>query len=196
MKRTYILAVIFSILFVQAAYSQPKAIGLRTGIMGIEASYQHSIKSTQFLELDLGLDYGYNAIGNPGFKVTGIYNFTVARPAWTERGVWGLYAGPGISLGYVNDRVTYFEESRKIHPLDNGFMLSVTGQVGLEYTFWFPLQLSVDIRPYLGFHVNNGNVRKIMNDGMIISMNYGSKIGFYDNGLLGFIPTISARYRF
>ena len=36
------------------------------------------------------------------------------------------------------------------------FNLGVAGQVGLEYTFWFPLQLSFDIRPVLGLGFNYG----------------------------------------
>ena len=28
--------------------------------------------------------------------------------------------------------------------------------VGLEYTFWFPLQLSVDFRQHIGFGFGNG----------------------------------------
>lgn len=170
------------------AEAQPRAAGLRIGATGFDASYQHSI-GNNFVEAEAGLAFGPIT---PGFKATALYNFVFARPAWTDRGTWGLYAGPGLSLGYVSDRLTYTmlisnEEGmtyrRRIHPVEYGFMMSVAAQIGLEYTFWFPLQLSVDIRPYFGFHVN-GNAR------------YSSRVGFYNYGMMGFIPTVSARYSF
>ena len=127
-----------------------------------------------------------------GIKAAASYNFIFARPAWSDRGTWALYAGPGVAMGYVSDRTTYTilrydgmrEYPLKVHPADHGFMFALSGQVGLEYNFWFPLQLSVDIRPYFGFHVNDGYY------------SYGSKTGFYNYGLMGFIPTLSVRYRF
>jgi hypothetical protein len=54
-------------------------------------------------------------------------------------------------------------------------MFGIVGQVGLEYTFWFPLQLSADLRPRLCY----------VNDSL------------WEHGLShGFIPTISVRYHF
>lgn len=187
---------ILIVLFCCLAYianAQPKAVGIRTGVIGFEVSYEHTTFNSDFIEAEMGLDFGYSANGNPGIKFTGIYNFTLARPAWTERGTWALYAGPGISMGYVNDMVRYRSGDFIKRHSDNGFMFSVAGQAGLEYTFWFPLQLSVDLRPYFGFHINDGTTVHYNNGDKI---NYGSKIGFYNNGLFGFIPSISVRYRF
>ena len=169
MKRI-ILSAAIAVMAVISASAQPRAVGARLGASGFEASYQHTLGSN-FIEADLGLDY----LGRPGFKAEALYNFVFARPAWTDRGTWGLYivhwktGNPGIDNTYRNWRGR-----------DYGFMMSVTGQIGLEYTFWFPLQLSVDIRPYIGFHVSES----------------GFGTGFYNNGLFGFIPTVSARYRF
>ncbi len=86
----------------------------------------------------------------------------IAQPDWTSRGEWGFYAGPGASLGYG---------------FNNSFHIAAVGQVGLEYTFWFPLQLSVDLRPQFGVAVHDG-------------------AHFYKGGLFGFVPTIGVRYRF
>lgn len=176
-----------------AAMAQPKAVGLRLGATGLEASYEHNISRDQFIEANLGLDFGYNVVGNPGLKVSGVYNFVWARPAWTTQGSWALYAGPGITLGFVDDLVPYEigEGIRGYH--DNGFAIGVTGQVGLEYSFWLPLQLSVDLRPCIGLHINDGRFRDPYTNTIV---KYGSKVGFYDNGLLGFAPTISVRYLF
>lgn len=109
-----------------AASAQPKAIGLRFGY-GAELSYQHTMGGANFLEADLGLgEFRY-------FNAAVAYNFMIAQPSWTDRGEWGFYAGPGVAVGA-------------------GEYLSVglAGQCGLEYTFWFPLQLSIDVRPQLG----------------------------------------------
>ena len=94
-------------------------------------------------------------------------------------------------MGYVNDEVHFkaADGVNIVRYLDNGFMLGICGQVGLEYTIWFPLQLSVDLRPVIGMHSNSGYTA---HDGP----HYGTRVGFYDNGLLGFAPTISVRYRF
>lgn len=178
-----------------SAYAQPRAAGLRLGVCGFEASYQHTMNKNQFVEGNLGLDFGYGAQGSPGIRATGIYNFIWAQPAWTNQGSWALYAGPGVTLGYVNDQVHYKVGNEVPNFLDNGFMFGICGQVGLEYTFWFPLQLSVDLRPAIGFHVNNG-IRYVDPISHVKSDRYGSRVGFYDNGLLGFSPTISVRYRF
>ena len=154
------LLIIASVLgFAAVASAQPKAIGGRLGY-GLEASYQHYLGNPNFLQVDAGLDlYG----GEAGFKATGTYNFTFAQPDWTPRGQWGWYAGPGVTLGS-----TYFNDA-------NNFFFGLVGQIGLEYTFWFPLQLSVDFRPTLG--ICDGE--------------------FWTNGIVfGFVPTISVRYSF
>lgn len=176
-----------------ALAAQPKSIGLRTGAMGFDASYQHTTLKNQFIEGNIGLDFGYNAKGQPGIKATAIYNFVWARPAWTQKGSWELYAGPGLSLGYVYDIVPYKVGKDIIGIDDNGFMLSFAAQVGIGYRFWFPLELSLDIRPYFGMHVNDGKIREKNSDVIIY---HDCKVGFYDNGLLGFAPMLSVRYRF
>ena len=40
-----------------AAMAQPKAVGLRLGATGLEASYEHNISRDQFIEANLGLDF-------------------------------------------------------------------------------------------------------------------------------------------
>lgn len=171
---------------------QPESIGVRVGTMGIDLSYNHALDFTQFLQADLGLDFGYNTSGVPGIKATALYNYTWAHPAWTESGRWALYAGAGLSVGYVEDAVPYSIAEKLITGIyDSGLMLAVAVQAGLSYTFDFPLQLAIDIRPYFGMHHNDGKVR--IGD---IEYDYGGKTGFYDNGLMGFIPTISVRYMF
>ena len=134
-----------------AATAQPRAIGARMG-WGFEASYQHTVKGADFVEADLGL-FTFESL-----NVAAVYNFMIAQPAWTDRGEWGFYAGPGaaLGLGLIGN---------------SGFNLAAAGQVGLEYTFWFPLQLSFDIRAQLGATFGHGF--------------------YYDIG-----PSLGVRYRF
>ena len=156
-KIILIAALVFGVAF--AASAQPRAVGGRL-MYGIEASYQHYVGGENFVEANLGLFTLY------ALQATATYNFMLAQPAWTARGEWGVYAGPGATLGlnYAGRR--------------NEFVFAAVGQVGLEYTFWFPLQLSVDLRPQIGIAAGNGGVR------------------FYNDGMLGFVPTIGVRYRF
>ena len=132
--------------FAVAAAAQPKAVGIRFGY-GVEASYQHSL-GNNFVEANLGLE-AFNVL-----NVAATYNWMIAQPQWTDRGEWGLYAGAGAAVG-----------------LDKTIRIGAAGQVGLEYTFWFPLQLSVDIRPQLGL------VNSVF-------------------GIWGWAPCLSVRYKF
>ena len=119
--------------FAAAAVAQPRAIGVRIGNGG-EVSYQHTL-GENFLEVDGGLGLGFDGTFNVG--ATGIYNFMIAQPQWTSQGEWGVYAGPGVAVGLGLGEASYFS-------------LAVAGMVGLEYTFNFPLQLSLDVRPQIG----------------------------------------------
>ena len=119
--------------FAVAASAQPRAIGLRGG-WGAELSYQHGF-GADFLQADLGLNTFDSVHGSV------VYNFMIAQPAWTSRGEWGFYAGPGASVGLGVGEANYFT-------------LGAAGMVGLEYTFWFPLQLSIDFRQHIG--IGNG----------------------------------------
>lgn len=121
--------------FAVAAAAQPRAIGLRGGY-GVEATYQHSL-GANFIEANLGLG-GFNSL-----NVAATYNWMLVQPNWTSKGDWGVYAGPGAALGLG------FGDAA-------GLNIAVAGQVGLEYSFWFPLQLSLDIRPQLGLHTGGG----------------------------------------
>ena len=176
------------------ASAQPRAIGIRSGITGLDVSYLHDTGKKSFVQTELSVDFGYAGSAAPGFKATALYNFVVARPAWTDKGSWAIYTGPGLSLGYVQDRVNYREGNFRYHPLDYGFMLSIAVQAGLEYAFDFPLQLAADLRPYFGMHVNDGVTRRV--DAITDRVEFKSKTSFYNNGWFGFIPSISIRYRF
>ena len=125
-----------------AAVAQPKAIGIRGGIFEQELSYEHWFtifdNDYDFLEAELGV---FN--GN-GFKATAMYNITFAQPEFTDRGEWGIYAGPGVLAGYGAYKV---EDSEGHMKNKSAPFIGAAAQLGVEYTFWFPLQVSVDFRP-------------------------------------------------
>ena len=141
MKKVFIL--VAAVLgFAVAAVAQPKAIGLRGGPFEQELSYEHWFtifdNDYDFAEFELGV------FGGNGFKATGMYNFTFAMPEFTDRGEWGLYAGPGLMVGYGSYKTVEPDGAIKNHARP---FFGAAAQLGLEYTFWFPLQLSVDFRP-------------------------------------------------
>lgn len=151
-----IIAVISLFAVAAVASAQPRAIGGRLG-SSLEASYQHNVGGENFFEIDLGL------VNFLSFNGTVSYNFMIAQPDWTPKGEWGFYAGPGVSMG-----ASFL----------GAFNVGLAANVGLEYTFWFPLQLAVDLRPTIGVNVNRAGAY------------------YYWEGLYGFIPTFAVRYCF
>ncbi|MBR1405666.1 MAG: hypothetical protein IJ578_01865 [Bacteroidales bacterium] len=126
-----------------AASAQPKAIGIRGFFEQWQLSYEHYLGDPNFLEFDLGMSRYANS--NTGFDLVGTYNFMLARPDFTPRGDWGLYLGPGAAFG------TYYSYNDDKEKGENKAYFGLVAQLGLEYTFWFPLQLSVDVRPLIPF---------------------------------------------
>ena len=155
MKKFIIFAL--AVLISAIAAAQPRSIGGRFGY-GAEVTYQHTV-GKNFVELDLGYNYAR------AFNATAKYDFVVAKPQWTPKGTWEFYVGPGLFVG------SNFN--------DMPFIFGISAQVGLAYTFEFPLQLSVDIMPTGGIYLKNGG-----------------GVAFNMPGLFGFVPTIGVRYSF
>lgn len=124
MKKT-ILIVALLLGSVISMVAQSRAIGLRSFQ---EISYQHSLGSSNMFQLDAGV-FGYP---NTGIQATGIYNWMFPI-SWDYEGSWNWYVGPGASVGMKN----------------SGAFVGVSGMIGIEYNFWFPLQLSIDYRPII-----------------------------------------------
>ncbi len=143
------------------------AIGLRLGDsdgFGAEVSYQRGLSQKNRLEFDLGWrnrnNYYYN---NARFvKLTGLYQWV-----WNIEGDFNWYVGAGG--GIANGSYNYKDEGKRY--TDNYTYAFIAGDIGIEYLFDFPLQLSLDFRPEVYFS------DRVKDD-------YGSDIG------------ISARYRF
>ncbi len=121
MKKILVIAALL-LGFAAAASAQSRAIGLRGGY-GIELSYQHTLSSENFLEADLGLT-------GKTFNLAGIYNFNLT----SFGNGFNVYGGPGVAVGGGHGT----------------FNLGIAGQLGIEYLFDIPLQVSLDLRPQLG----------------------------------------------
>lgn len=136
MKRTvkiFAVAVVALIGFATVSYAQPRAIGVNLGY-GASLSYQHGLGDANMIDL---------AVEVPGFSGIGatctydwIDPFNAPVP-WNEKGEWHWYMGVGAGAGMAgwNGAAGY---------------AGVVGHFGIEYDFWFPLQLSLDWRPNVG----------------------------------------------
>lgn len=140
MKKNILLATLLFGLTIstQAQNISKNAIGLRLGNndgFGTEISYQGRLSPKNRLELDLGFRNNNN---EDNLKFAGLYQWV-----WNIEGGFNWYAGFGGGIGswrYNNEGVT-----------DNGTFAFLAGDLGIEYNFDFPLQLSLDIRPELYF---------------------------------------------
>lgn len=127
---------IFTIASINAQDISDNAIGIRLGDndgFGAEVSFQHKMGDTNRLEINLGLRGNNNY---DGFKATGLYQWV-----WELENNFNWYAGAGGGLGHWNVKggdasETYFFGA---------------GVVGIEYNFDFPLMISLDFRPEIGF---------------------------------------------
>lgn len=147
MKKIFALLVLV-VASVSLAVAQPRAIGGRLAY-GLEASYQHGMGENNMISVDFGFP------GFWGLEAAATYDWINPFGAdfskvWEHKGMWNWYMGVGAGIGMWgwHNPVGY---------------VGVAGRIGVEYNFWFPLQLSVDWRPiigpnfgknYVGFHAD------------------------------------------
>ncbi len=114
------------------------AIGLRLGDndgFGGEVSYQRGLSKNNRLEFDLGWR---NSQHVDAFKLAGLYQWV-----WNIDGGFNWYAGAGGGVGSWSVDKDYGDGS--------GSFVFAAGDIGIEYLFDFPLQLSLDFRPEIYF---------------------------------------------
>ena len=131
-----IIASIFSYVTVNAQDIANNAVGLRIGDsdgLGTEISYQRHLNENNRLEFDLGWRSSNNV---DAFKLVGLYQWVMPLG---DSFNWYVGAGGGIGTFDAGNNV------------DGTFAL-VAGDIGIEYIFDIPLQLSLDFRPELGFN--------------------------------------------
>lgn len=131
-KRFLLLVLLMSFYSTLSVEAKGKAIGVRGGNGG-EISFQTALGGINRLELDLGLNDWDDNSGYAGFGLTGVYQWVWRLDELAPGFKW--YLGVGPQLGSWNNKKY------------SGFALGVVGQVGLEFNFKIPLQLSLDYRP-------------------------------------------------
>lgn len=140
MKKLFLLSfVLLGFAFSSNAQSISKnAIGLRFGDsngLGTEISYQRALGDNNRLELDLGWR---NANDYNAFQLTGLYQWVFLLD-----GSFNWYVGAGGGLAAFDGKNNLNGQSETA--------LFAAGDIGIEYSFDIPLQLSLDFRPELGF---------------------------------------------
>lgn len=120
------------------------ALGLRIGDndgFGGELSYQRALGDNNRLELDLGWR---NSEYYDALKIVGLYQWV-----WNIDGGFNWYAGAGAGLGTFDGDKDYFNKNK--YSKDSGTFALIAGDIGIEYLFDFPLQISLDLRPEISF---------------------------------------------
>lgn len=117
---------------VVAANAQPRAIGARVG-WNLEFSYQHAIASRNMIDLTAGVTNFFNNAAYVDANCVFDWVFNI-------NGGWNWYVGPGLGVGYGFG--SHWRENDYIP-----FRLNIGGQIGVEYQFGIPLNLSLDWRP-------------------------------------------------
>lgn len=133
------------------------ALGLRFGSndgIGYEVTYQRALSNNNRLEIDLGWrnDNKYDAV-----KLTGIYQWY-----WNIDNGFNWYAGVGGGISSWNYDYNEINSS--------GTTLFVAGQIGIEYNFDIPLQISLDFRPEL--YLNNNKYRNDFGPDIALGLRY------------------------
>ena len=137
MKKLFILGIaLFFANLTNAQEIADHAIGLRFGNnngMGAEISYQKGLSDNNRVEIDLGWRTSNNL---DAFKLTGLYQWV-----WEIESNFNWFVGAGGGISSWSD-----DKSNK-----SGTGIFAAGDIGIEYNFKFPLLLSIDVRPELGF---------------------------------------------
>lgn len=185
MKKIILLAAAL-VLAAATVSAQPRAIGLRLGA-GDGVSYQHTLGNNMLsIDADIpGLGFGFFGVG-----ATATYDWLNPFGTsinWTPRGEWNWYLGVGAEAG-----MNWIPNGYTDHIFDTQIHVGVAGRAGLEYTFWFPLQLAVEWRPAFGPSFNNTRV----NAEEAGKYKTDVKVGYYDRGLWAGAIALCVRYRF
>lgn len=156
MKKILLVAVV-ALVCGTMAYAQPRAIGGRLGAFN-GVSYEHGFGDSNMLEIELGFSVdGRTDTWNSGYhgrawgrtiQAAATYDWIDpfgAKFPWEHKGEWHWYLGVGGAGGYG-----WYAYSGGYGGRSDWGFLGAAGRAGVEYDFWFPLQLSIDFRPTLG----------------------------------------------
>ena len=169
MKKIIIATVILLVVgfTTNAQITSKHVLGLRLGDnhgVGGEISYQPQLSAKSRLEIDLGFRDDSRKI--KAFKLVGLYQWVMPIE---DHFNW--YVGVGAGVGSFRNHYKKNDEFDDAH-YKGSFGLAA-GDIGIEYNFDFPLQLSFDIRPELAF---NNHYR----DNLGIDVGVGVRYRFLD----------------
>lgn len=187
--KKFLLTFAAVILAAVAVNAQPRAIGGRLGY-GVEFSYQHSVSPSNMVQAELSFPGFVEGVG-----VAATYDWIFPIRSWNHKGSWNWYAGVGAGLGFGWPNVSKQTAGGVTHRVSsNWFNIGVAGRIGVEYNFWFPLQLSFDWRPLFGPCISWYN-ESWKGDGTT-TKKHGSDADFYTGGLYAGAISLGVRYRF
>ncbi len=153
MKKTLLFGfLLLGTVFAQAQDISKNALGLRLGNnngFGGEISYQRGLSKNNRLELDLGWRNSNNV---NAIKIAGLYQWV-----WNIDEGFNWYAGVGGGIGSWKSKAFFLNTG------ESNTVVFAAGDIGIEYNFDVPIQLSLDYRPE--FYLSNG-----------INDNFGSDI--------------------
>lgn len=188
MKRIILLCAAV-IMTAAALNAQPRAVGGRIGA-GITASYQHSVSNSNMVSVDLDFPMFYG-----GIQAAATYDWIFPINSWNERGAWNWYAGVGAGLGFGWPHISKDTYGGATYRTNAGsFNIGAVGRIGVEYQFWFPLQLSIDWRPMFGPDIFWNNTATTT--GGTTVQDKSSGIVFNTSGLYASAICLGVRYRF
>ncbi len=129
MKKTLVL-VIVTMFASTTLCAQARALGGRSFYIGEALSYQHQLTEKTMLEAELGL-----SLSSVGVEAVVTHDWLFPIRSWEDIGSYNWYVGVGLGAGaYLFSNTT----------------IGVAGRIGMEYNFWFPMQISIDYRPLIG----------------------------------------------
>ncbi len=142
-KNVFMTFVLIVLTFgLQAQNLSKNALGLRLGDndgFGGEISYQRELNTDNRLEFDLGWR---NSKYVNAFKIVGLYQWV-----WNLDKGFNWYAGAGGGIGTWSYEDKFYNNNKS-----TGTFAVLAGDVGIEYNFDFPLQISLDARPEFGIN--------------------------------------------
>lgn len=178
----------------KAAYasSSPRAIGLRLGY-GVSLTYQQQVSANM-----VSIDIDAPAFSGVGAAVTydWLNPFNTQIP-WAKRGCWNWYLGAGLGASVNFSSHSYPIEENTRHSNTTMIGSGVVGRIGVEYEFWFPMQLALEYRPTIGIQYwkNSQHIEDI-NHVIKGDVTVDNGINFNVDGLVCSAITLCVRYKF
>jgi len=130
--KKFFTTMIVMLAFASVAFAQPRAIGGRLGY-NLEFSYQHSILDDMYVDVTAGLGNVWNPWAYADATASFDWVFNI-------KGIWNWFVGPAAGVGFGYGR--YYNEYSY-----SAVRLNVGAQIGFEWEFGIPLNLTVDWRP-------------------------------------------------